>query len=110
MPRPLSTGTAAVDAGRRMRRPYEGGLNIRGGEACLALFRQALLLLMQGDACVAPTKAGSMFVGARHASPLQRNVAPSNGMAVEDLAYRGDQLVLMHRDLRRPTLAPFLTR
>jgi hypothetical protein len=29
-------------------------------------------------------------------------------MAVEDLAYRSDQLVLMHRDLRRPTLTPFL--
>ena len=59
---------AAVDAGRRMRRPYEGGLSIRRGEACLALFRQAQSL-MQGDACVARTKGGSASVGARHASP-----------------------------------------
>src|SRR6202022_4002486 len=110
MPRPLSTGTAAVDAGRRMRRPYEGGLNVRRGEACLALFRQALLLLMQGDACVAPTKAGSMSVGARHASPLRRNIVPANGMAVEDLAYRSDQLALMHSELRSRPRSPFIAR
>src|ERR1700730_14714473 len=110
MPRPLSTGTAAVDAGRRMRRPYEGGLNIRGGEACLALFRQALLLLMQGDACVAPTKAGSMSVGARHASPLRRNIVPSNRMAVEALRERVDQLALMHSELRSRTRSPFIAR
>jgi hypothetical protein len=29
-------------------------------------------LLMQGDACVAPTKGDSASVGARHASPLPR--------------------------------------
>ena len=93
-----------------MRRPYEGGLNVRRGEACLALFRQALLLLMQGDACVAPTKAGSMSVGARHASPLRRVVVPANGMAVEDLAYRIDQLALMHSELRSRTRSPFIAR
>jgi hypothetical protein len=45
-----------------MRRPDEERLSIRRGEACLALVPQALRLLMQGDACVAPTKAGSAWL------------------------------------------------
>src|SRR3984893_16932714 len=52
--------TAVVDAGRRMRRPYEeeetfarGGFETRPHD----------------DACVAAAKEGSAFVGARHASP-----------------------------------------
>src|SRR5205823_5800887 len=78
---------AAVDAGRRMRRPYEGGLSIRRGEACLALFRQAQSL-MQGDACVALRRGLSIRRGEaclalfRQAQSLMQGdacVAPTKG-------------------------------
>src|ERR1700736_1077033 len=67
MPRPLSA-CAAADRGRRVRRPYEGSFFVCRGEACLALSLHARLLI-EGDACVAPTKVPSSCVGARHASP-----------------------------------------
>jgi hypothetical protein len=38
-----------------MRRPYEGSFFVCRGEACLALSPHARLLI-EGDACVAPTK------------------------------------------------------
>src|SRR6202023_35411 len=60
----------AADRGRRMRRPYEGSFFLCRGEACLALSPHARLLI-EGDACVAPTKVPSSCVGARHASPYE---------------------------------------
>src|ERR1700730_8874519 len=76
---PSSTGLLLLMQGRRMRRPYEeeetfarGGFEIRPhDDACVAAAKggsasvgarhaspssTGLLLLMQGDACVAPTK------------------------------------------------------
>src|SRR6202011_421412 len=67
MPRPLSA-CAAADRGRRVRRPYEGSFFVCRGEACLALSPHARLLI-EGDACVAPTKVPSSCVRARHAAP-----------------------------------------
>src|ERR1700726_1240622 len=62
---------AVADRGRGMRRPYEGSFFVCRGEACLALSPHARLLI-EGDACVAPTKVPSSCVGARHASPSLR--------------------------------------
>src|ERR1700724_2198489 len=68
MPRPLST-CAVADRGRRMRRPYEGSFFVcRGRGICLAPSPHARLLI-EGDACVAPTNVPSSYVGARLPRP-----------------------------------------
>src|ERR1700737_1314369 len=61
MPRPLSA-CAAADRGRRVRRPYEGSFFVCRGEACLPLSPHARLLI-EGDACVALRRYGSLFRG-----------------------------------------------